>query len=593
MWKSYLNIMLNAAFVSIGLLCIIAYQGDTDPAYFTSGTTGPTPSGCIVAPTGPGTCQPTAACPADVLQTDLRNHKTIIDVLGGASASAGANTGFSLLYVIVVGVLWIFMTLHDVVSVNKGRAYIWTGRDFAQGCMKGCAACKKPAGLCAAVSTCYCGSWFAKSAGCGENARTEIGKFPGFGIVGGVAGGGASLFRKSSELVSAVQKPGENPNLLGTLLRALLAIVLVFLLLVVNLLYWAAVFLPICAIFGSIPLLMVYIIAPLFVLVVGVMVFSFYAVVIGGCAVIVILILIFHTFRHPLKMALFNTLWPLLVILALLAALFFDCFVALGGSGGGELLFGTVAVTLPAASGSCACDCKYSVNTPKLMVLLILTGFAILWMLIVFWNAIKNFAKRGAAYHKLLTVTYSLPVEAVIQLQERDPAIGISTALLTKCGISTEKYAPLSSPKQSNAAVANRGTMDFPGQSNIPMTQPASQPTHVSNPSVGGQSNAGGYAVVPAPPPMSERQSAAGYGIAPSGDDGGYRQPPPPPGMPSGYNPPQAYDNQDQGGYDQGGYDQPRQSAAAPPEAPAMDYGARQSTASQAGGGAVPDAPPI
>src|SRR5687768_2435475 len=125
MWKSYLNIMLNAAFVSIGLLCIIAYQGDTDPAYFTSGTTGPQPSGCIVAG-GSGSCQPTASCPADVLQTELREHKTIIDVLGGVSASAGANTGFSVLYVIVVGVLWIFMSLHDVVSVNKGRAYIWT-----------------------------------------------------------------------------------------------------------------------------------------------------------------------------------------------------------------------------------------------------------------------------------------------------------------------------------------------------------------------------------------------------------------------------------------------------------------------------------
>jgi hypothetical protein len=53
---------------------------------------------------------------------------------------------------------------------------------------------------------------------------------------------------------------------------------------------------------------------------------------VGTCFFVIVCgILFFMTFRHPLKMALFNVVWPLIVINLLLAVLFFDSVTALIG----------------------------------------------------------------------------------------------------------------------------------------------------------------------------------------------------------------------------------------------------------------------
>jgi hypothetical protein len=96
--------------------------------------------------------------------------------------------------------------------------------------------------------------------------------------------------------------------------------------------------------------------------------------------------------------------------------------------GGGELLFGTT----PVAMGGCECECKYTVNQPKLYILLILTGggrlpryslahnifsrlfhemclcVAIFWMLELLWRSLRNFFRKSPAYHKLLTVSFAV-----------------------------------------------------------------------------------------------------------------------------------------------------------------------------------------
>jgi hypothetical protein len=86
-----------------------------------------------------------------------------------------------------------------------------------------------------------------------------------------------------------------------------------------------------------------------------------------GFPFVLIIATLLLTLRHPIAMALYNVVWSMVLMLALLAIIWVDSFVQLTGKSAGLLLYASLDTR---QSATCMCKCLYSIAAPKMYILL-------------------------------------------------------------------------------------------------------------------------------------------------------------------------------------------------------------------------------
>jgi hypothetical protein len=183
-------------------------------------------------------------------------------------------------------------------------------------------------------------------------------------------------------------------------------------LLACNAFFWALFVLPVALIGTILCFLFVFLLGPLFPAFLVLLALIIDLFLILGFPIVLVLVIIFMTIRHPISMALYNVIWGMVLMLALLALIFVDTFVQLGGDSAGLLLYASIDTR---QSASCHCTCLYQIAKPKMYILLGVTIVAIVQLCNHLGRGCKNLT-RGNRNHSLITTNYKIPIVVAIKV---------------------------------------------------------------------------------------------------------------------------------------------------------------------------------